>query len=50
MQTVGLSFGGAGDIGSSLGYCLSQIRKYESAGKFFKDFGKQTALNGSINL
>ncbi|KAL4449739.1 hypothetical protein ABPG74_008112 [Tetrahymena malaccensis] len=38
----------AGDLGSSLGYCLANINKYQSTTDFLKDFGKIATINGSI--
>jgi hypothetical protein len=40
--------GAAGDIGTSLGYCLANINRYTSKKEFFKDFGTMAAMNGSI--
>lgn len=38
----------AGDVGSSLGYCLANINRYSSKRAFLKDFGSTAAVNGSI--
>lgn len=38
----------AGDIGSSLGYCLANINRYTCKRAFLKDFGTTAAINGSI--
>lgn len=39
----------AGGIGCSIGYCLSNIHKYNSPTKFLKDFGTMGALDGTLS-
>lgn len=39
----------AGGIGSSVGYCLSNIHRYSSPVKFLKDFGTMAAMDGTLS-
>ncbi len=39
----------AGQLGSSLGSCLANINKYESAGQFVQDFGSKAVVGGSMS-
>lgn len=50
VATVGVMTTAAGDIGSSLGYCLANINKYSSRKEFLKDFGSTAAINGSMTF
>lgn len=36
------------DLGTTLGYCLANINKYENTGQFLIDFGSKAAINGSL--
>ena len=41
--------GAAGGMGSTLGYCLSNISNYKNPQSFLKDFGVMAALDGTLS-
>jgi hypothetical protein len=49
LPTPKIFLGVAGGIGCSIGFCLSNIMKYDSPTKFLKDFGTMTAMDGTLS-